>query len=584
MKKIIRLLCVVCSLVTLSIPLIGGCGSSTTATTETEDDDNVKDGVGICFGRVIDRSTRAGISGATVEIFAGAILSSATNASDPDGAETNFVAVTTTASDDADTTLFDESGMWRVANLPTGEGTGYRVRVGVSGYATVQTLCSFAVATADNTPIAEDLGDIMLAKAASATVNVVSALTGGAISSCTVYALPSTSGEPAGTGSQSTSVLSGVEVVATTDSSGVATLSGLDPFLDYSIIVPACDANADGVYDYQTSVATLDERIDTNTTFTTAVAPAEADDTPALVASNCTQFSPTEDQTFGAEMPGCGVPTNGLSLVFAFNYPIQNLATGALSLLLNPEATFTTSSVVGGILGGAAVDFDGDDQTATDFGIDTAFTGTLSAGNTILAVTPSAALATNGLYTLDGAITASVPGASAVGNIISQDFGTLLGTLMGNELIYVFPASDASITNPTADNYNSDDDNAAASAVCLEFDEIVVGSAQVTARTAAGTAATIVPVGVDLSLGSLINEGDNAAFVCGGGEGCPSSTDATCTAAATDSDAIKYVVPIGGGVTLADQTAAAANNITVFVDALDYAGNQLQTELTLEIQ
>ena len=91
--------------------------------------DNVARRPGICFGRVVDRSTRAGISGAAIEVFAGSVLSDEKNKSEASGSETNFVVATTTASDDADTTLFDESGMWRVDNLPTGDGTGYRVTV-----------------------------------------------------------------------------------------------------------------------------------------------------------------------------------------------------------------------------------------------------------------------------------------------------------------------------------------------------------------------------------------------------------------------------------------------------------------------
>lgn len=535
--------------------------------------------VGICFGRVIDRSTRAGIAGATVEIFAGAIPSSEINESDSAGDETNFVARTTTAADDADTTLFDESGMFRIDNLPTGDGTGYRVRIGATNYATIQTLCTFAVTSSDNTPIAEDLGDLLMVRGASVAVNVVNFNTGAGIAGCPVYALPAGSDEPGGSGSQSTSVMGGIEVSGTTDSSGTVTLAGINPLIDYTIVVPACDIDADGSYDFRTAVPAFDSAIDSASQFTVAVIAAEVDDTPALVASSCGQFSPTED----AGMPGCGVAANG-TLTFVFNYPILGIETGALSLLLNTEALFTDSSVAGGILGASAVDFDGD-ETA-DTGTVAAFTTSLAANNTVLTVTPAVALSANGLYTLDGAITASVPGAGAVGDILSQNFSTLLGALMGNELIYAFPASDTAIADPTVDNYNGDDDGVGVAAICLEFDELVVGSAQLTAFTAAGTAVVPVPTAFDLSTGFLINEGDNAAGCGFGLAGCPASTDGTCVGAADETEAIKYVVPLGailpgGGV---DHTAASTNTITVFVDAIDYAGNTLRKVLTLEVQ
>ena len=290
--------------------------------------------------------------------------------------------------------------MFRIDNLPTGEGTGYRVRIGDTNYATVQTLCTFAVTSSDNTPIAEDLGDLLMVKGASIAVNVVNFNTGAGIAGCPVYALPGGSDEAGGSGSQSTSVLGGVEVSGTTDSAGAVTLAGLNPLIDYTIVASACDADGDGVYDFQTAVSAFDSAIDSASQFTMAVIAAEVNDTPALIASSCGQFSPVED----ALMPGCGVAANG-ALTFVFNYPILGIETGALSLLLNPDAAFAP--------GTAAV-----------------FTTSLAANNTVLTVTPTAALSANGLYTLDGAITASVPGAGAVGDISSQDFSALLGVLM----------------------------------------------------------------------------------------------------------------------------------------------------------
>src|SRR3989338_553011 len=126
---------------------------------------------GTCFGRVIDRSTRAGIASATVEIFAGAIPSKKDNTPKTGNNDVNFVGKTTASADDADTTLFDESGMFRITDLPTISGGVYRMRIGATTtnadgttaitYATIQTTCTFAVGYNPNTPISVDMGDIL---------------------------------------------------------------------------------------------------------------------------------------------------------------------------------------------------------------------------------------------------------------------------------------------------------------------------------------------------------------------------------------------------------------------------------------
>ncbi|OGQ65926.1 MAG: hypothetical protein A3F89_03210 [Deltaproteobacteria bacterium RIFCSPLOWO2_12_FULL_50_11] len=81
----------------------------------------------------------------------------------------------------------------------------------------------------------------------------------------------------------------------------------------------------------------------------------------------------------------------------------------------------------------------------------------------------------------------------------------------------------------------------------------------------------------------MINESNNNAAVGVGAFGCPSSTDATCTAA-TDSEAIKFAQTVGGLGALADNTTAAPVTATITIDVRDARGNELNTELTLPIQ
>lgn len=525
---------------------------------------------------------------------------------------------TSTSTSGDKSNLFNEQGTFSI-DVPV--ASTYEIRVMGTGYASYAykfVPVSYAGSTANQTIAkVQDLGNIPLVKSVSMTVRTVDLLTGAAVTGATVYATVGVTASSvtdndagaAGLGAVGGDNFYGAMEIACTDGNttgnlpevvadaegaadGSCILTGLNPLVDYDIIVTPTDTNADGIYDYVTAVSAMDEAVQggasstgdtttrgTPTTLTIALSKAENDDTPTIVASSCGQYSATEDTL----MASCATPASG-ALRFVFNYPLQDLVAGQLALLQNDEATFTTDDGGTPIWGGAGLDFNADSDE-TDAAASLTVTSALSAGNTVLTLTPSAALTANGLYSVRGTVTASVPGLGISGNITSLDFDTLLETFLdsvlvgGNTLIYAFADDDTSIADPTVDNYNGDDDGGAAAALCLEFDEAVIGSVLVKATTTGTTTTQAAAVTrVNLNTGSLITEGRNADAVCGGLAGCPTASNGACAA----STAVKYVVPLG--ITLADDVAATPSTVTVYVDAMDYAGNKFQEELALPIQ
>lgn len=561
--------------------------------------------VGICFGRVIDRSSRSGIADATVEIFAGAIPSKNDNTPKGGSDDVNFVVKTTTVSDDSDTTLFNEAGMFRFQNLPTGETTGYRVRVSATNYATMQTTCTFGVTSSDNTPIAEDLGDLQMVRAVSVTVNLLN--NGAAVASCPVFALPGASAEGATLG-QGTTVLAGVEVSGTTDTSGQVTLAGLNPLIAYTIVAPACDTDADLDYDTQTAALAVDSFIDSNTTVALEAISASRDDALALVDVNATLVADSGDQ-FAAVMDIMDDLTAGLTtvggvddilsigtstnLIFVFNFPVAVGSTPGIGLdfINNLVATGAATFPV----------FTSVDMTCT-----------LGGGSTVLTCDPASDLTVNELYTLDGTVVANLPSGT---NATAANTTFNVGDLDADGTIdswYIFDASSTgwvASSAPTADNYNAVSTGAAgADLVYLEFPELVYGTWRVTSFTdndpnndgsTADAATTSQIQGALNCSGNLTtaagwlfqaNDPDTAGVVTGTASDGTMQLDGTNEQAGSGTG-IVYRVPLtaaacstGGDINLNDTEAASARTVTVYVSATDVEGNTVEGESTLAVQ
>ncbi|MBI4374452.1 MAG: hypothetical protein HY542_06210 [Deltaproteobacteria bacterium] len=580
MKKLLPLIVLALSPVYFGF---ADCGSSAlTGSTAKE--------IGICFGRVIDRSTRAGIAGATVEIYGGAVPSKKDNTAN-EGSETNFVAKTATVSDDADTTLFNEAGMFRFEDLATGDATGYQVRISSTNYATMQTFCTFATASQDNTPIAEDMGDLGLVRGVSVTVNLMN--NGSGVATCPIFAFGATTVDDGG---GTNALLGGVEVSGTTDSSGAVTLAGLNPLIDYTIVAPACDNNADNVYDFSTALFAFDSAIDSSTTISIEANPVGRDETLALVDTNAILIVdsgdgfPTNDlvedifnEGAATTILGAG-PTDDVlgvsssqNILLVFNFPVSVASSPGIGLDFTNN--LITSAGAGYPLPGSI------DATCT-----------LSAGDTVLTCDPGD-LTVNEIYTLSGSVAANRPfGANGPANEVLNlsdldDDGTLDGGF------YVYDNSSAGVSSTssfTADNYNASTTGGGADLVYLEFPEFVYGTWEVISTVAAGTSVSLVGAGC---LGVLhtpssflfqANDPDTAGVVTG--TASDATTAPTGTSEGSGSGAgIVYRVPLtavgcGGDLNLNDSIAGAVNSVTLFIDATDVEGNRRQGEFTLTVQ
>ena len=510
--------------------------------------------------------------------------------------------------------LFNEAGYF---NCEVALATVYDLRVMATGYATagwrIAPTTFDASATGDTAAKIQDIGNLNLFASVSVTVNVVDATSGAAVTGTTVYATPvgptADGTDPAGiigATAPDALALGGIEIAcidgnttavppeivaddsATAD--GTCILSGLNALLDYDFVVPPQDTSdpADGVYDYVTALFNWDDGAQgggatsgSPTTITIPLTPTGIDDTPAIIATNCTQ----DPGVVYTGFPACIIDQNE-AVRLVFNYPIADPVSGDFQLTLNGDATFVIAGIFDAAGGATALDFNGDD--AVTAAADVAITTAVSAGNTVLTITPTAALTVGAMYTLEGIIHAETPGLynqGAGADFVTVDYGTAVGT--PGEEIFVVSSTDTTIADPTLDNYNTDDDGAAAVAVAIEFTEPVSGEVTVLATTAAGAAEVPTqnpaPEVIDGSTGVLINASVGNAVVGAAGAGCPGVTDASCTAA-TDSEAIIFADTIAAIGALADATAGAANSARIWVDVQDAKGNSLRKELNISIE
>ncbi|MBI2082999.1 MAG: hypothetical protein HYT76_05465 [Deltaproteobacteria bacterium] len=586
-------------LVIISSPIylgIGSCGGGTNLA------DEVAKEIGICFGRVIDRSTRSGIADATVEIYAGSVQTEKDNTTKKQK-ETNFVAKTTTGTDDADTTLFNEAGMFRFENLPTDTGgTGFRVRVGATNYATLEATCVFSGASQDNTPLAEDMGDLALARGISLSVNLMN--NGIAVATCPIYAFPTaaTSTVDDGGGTGTFSVLGGVEISGTTDANGAVTLSGLNPLLDYTIVAPACDNNSDNVYDFSTAVAAYDSAIDSSTTIQIEANPVGRNEALALVDLNATVITDTAVAGFpvtdlvtdvfsegtattvlGGINDLLGISTSQ-NIVLVFNFPVSIASSPGIGLDFTNNL-IALAGVTGFPLPGSV------DATCT-----------LSAGDTVLTCDPAADLTTNEIYTFSGTVAANEPfgtngtTANEILNLSDLDDD---GTLDGGFYVYNSGSGGISSTSSfTADNYDGvTNATGTVDGVYLEFPEFVYGTWEVISVVRAGTSVSLVGAGCRGTLHTTSaflfegNDPDTAGVITG--------TASDGTEAAGQGSAVVYRVPLiaaaacdtadvagdgGTDVDMNNNFTGTANTVTLFIDATDVEGNRRQGEFTLAIQ
>ncbi len=503
------------------------------------------------WGKLVDLTTQAGIPNATVKIFVGTDVSSAT-----------------TAEEDVDTTDYNEAGDFQISGLPDGT---HRVRVTVSGYAVYEEWMTLTPASAGSDDVAYYVpvtgtsggtnGKIELSK--GCTVSVYPTLNGAPVAGGTIYATPTAA-----------TATFAPEISAVVDATGLASLAGLSQTGTYTIIAPAYDSDAtpDGIYNYRTTVFTAAYGCDdSDLTIAGALTPAERGDGIALVGGSWTTYEILD--LYGAAdifaNDGWGInPAGSISMVFS--YPVT--ITDGLDFF-NYTNTYVLSNA------GA---------TVYNVGTEVGATSTLSAGNTLLTITPASALTGNYLYSLEGTVSAVIAGERQY-----TDMNTL--TMDDWYGVYTTAWTTADIT---ADNYNgSNDASQGAATVFLEFPEYVYGRAEVKSWTV-GTV-TSYPAGgaaeVNLNTGVIVideeaaaRRNQNATLGCNAFAllkpcGCPASTT-VCNQTTTALGTLKYVVNLAALPNMLDWVTATPQTVTVAIDATDYEGNQYVGTVTLPIQ
>lgn len=503
---------------------------------------------GSVYGKVVDVTTRAGISGAKVYLYVSGDEKSAT-----------------TSSDKEDTTYYNEAGDFKIAGVEDGT---HRLIVSIDGYATYEQWVNFANpsnSAASYSVLAGVTGTISMQRGCSVNVYVVEEDSGSPISGVTVYATSAGVTAP--------------EISVVSDTEGLAAFTGLAQLTTYTLTGAPFDSDSDGTYDFSTGNVAGYNCTNSDSTVALEMNIARRDDTIQVIAGSFDAY-PTLGNRYGTNDVVAAssfgvVPAGPITLVF--NYPVEMTDGSSVFNLTNNYLLSTNASYGTGV-----------GVTASNL---------LSAGNTILTITPSSALATNGMYNLVGSVSAVISGERQYSSFDS------LATDYSNW--YAFYASEWTLEGSvTADNYNgSNDASLAAAQVFLEFPEYLYGTAEVISYNVAGVERypTVASNEVDLSGGMIVidegtanarnNTDANNGAGCTAGAvpcGCPThdSTVTACNAGTTPAGEVKYAVgiPVTTLPAMADWLEAAVQTVTVFIDATDYEGNQYTGSVTLPIQ
>ncbi len=450
--------------------MLHGCSGDVdlSGTVKVEQDINVAAATGTITGRVIDATTAAPIEAADVTLIV------------------NGAKRTTTSATSTDEDL---KGYFVFSGVPAGD---HLLTISATGYADYADMVP-VTATDDNTPYTENVGWIGLGKTFDLAV-VVTDEDGTLVEGVTVRA-----DGPA-------SVCTGFDVgggyaTAVTGSDGIATFSALNQCSSYIIVAAAFDADADGVYDYQTTTVAYDGAIDTDTTVSLVLTTAERDDDIATVAESWDSNEQASFNTFMANesFPGANGTITLLgtyysigtddSIKIIFNYPVSlgDLSVSYVDDLIDPDA-----------------DDDGAEDTGYDDEILVDVTASMDSTGTILTITPpTAGFERNELIDIEWVVDATVDGATdylalSMELYIEDDTATGL----------------SSTTTITADNYNGDSDGAVAAAVVIEFPEYVYGTIRVISEGvvgshAAGTQDILYLAAVEFGTGTIVwTDGD----------------------------------------------------------------------------
>jgi len=343
---------------------------------------------GVVFGKIIDRTTRAGIAGATVFLKVDGAWRSVGTAGPSDN------SITDTAGDFAFSGVPVNTNMVLVVKGPDG-----------SSYVTIAqsvSITSNVLYGAPNNEASKDLGQIALEKGVTVTLRVVDAQTGNFITKSDGSPLPIYI-NPLST------VFSIPDNMATRDATDTNKYTIIIPQTGVTIVfVPSIDINADGKYDYtasSTAISTSNGVVTGQGSLTTVIAltPVTNTTTLSVVTDNVVTYGSTAGGATTLSMIGKSDPIN----IF-FNMPVTVAATGADAVTLTYTDNFKY-------------------LTATAVTAEQAVTVTQGADNCLLTITPSAALIEGQTYALTGSVASVSSGASipsiALNNIGPGSFG-----------------------------------------------------------------------------------------------------------------------------------------------------------------
>lgn len=505
------------------------------------------------FGKVIDAQTRQGVGGAKVYIKVNGVWQSTTT------------STSTSVTGDTGGSGDSMTGDYKFIGLPVSTTMARIIKSPTTG-GYLQVTDNFTTPNYNgnsqgvNSEISQDLGNTEMETGIVATIYVVDSNTGSYVTKSDSSALPIYIGM-GGNGSVE-------DVVATQDTTDTnkytitipQTLQGGLNGTTLTLTVPSLDINADGIYDYQTGTTTIATALpnttvivssQANLTTTIAIAPITNSTALALVTDNIKNIDATSTGGTAMNFIGTSDPVKLL-----FNMPVALPSTTTDSVTM----TYTDNFI---------------SLTATAVTAEVSVTAALSSGDTLLTVTPSAALTEGQTYTLNGTVTStkstttdSVYNLATTTVTVTQ---TSAGTIGSSSSVIV-------------DNFNywtngtvltaTDPILQANGQAFLVFPEPVWGTVRLISSTNGAT--TTISNGTPVVL-----TGQAVTYVIKA-----LSTDAFNTHGGNVSGAIYIFDMTAAGMvgTVADDITATPRSLTLGIDAYDADGNTLITEASYAVQ
>lgn len=437
----------------------------------------------------------------------------------------------------------------------TGVGVGsYTMSVSIAGFANT----SFTVnvtATKTGTPAVKQIGYVLLGRAFDLTV--VATDNGIPVTGVPIIAIGSSLAINCVNYSLSEPVANSyalTAVSATTSSSGLAVLQGLNQCGNYQIVAGAFDKDGDGVYDYLTNymyynyVPAYD-----NTTVSVALMSNQSYYYPEpqqVIACNAKRTNPVTYNLRNITDAGdLSYYVSGTYHAIGAQQPIRIVFRYPVDLSGEVTASYTENLAEPDQDGGGIVD------AGFPLEISVPVSASLDLTGTILTITPPpVGFPENRQLKVRGSVTTMMSGVSQVTEIRNMTNGP--------DTFYIAvdsPSGIGSATAMTADNYNGG--NGAPGTVYLELPEYVSGTVRVVSYVKAGT--TTIVNGNAIMNGEMIYTDGKTGGLCSGKCGSGSGV----------------VYRINTGQTLSD-----GDLITVAVDVLDIEGNSLNRLEQLTVQ